>query len=75
MLGRVENITFGGHFSELLSRLKDGSYMSNDDRAENGDREEQIASRRAMDFQDEYRSIGEWQGTIRMEDGKPKLGE
>ncbi|GKE03604.1 hypothetical protein Tco_1395622, partial [Tanacetum coccineum] len=43
-LGHVENITFGDHCSELLSRLKAGSDTSNDDRAENGDRGEQIAS-------------------------------
>ncbi|GJZ62168.1 hypothetical protein Tco_0963737 [Tanacetum coccineum] len=32
---------------------------------------------RAVDFQEEYRSIGEWQGTITitMEDDKPKSGE
>lgn len=28
-----------------------------------------------MDFQEEYRSIGEWQGIIIMEDGKPVSGE
>ncbi|GKA77543.1 hypothetical protein Tco_0784004, partial [Tanacetum coccineum] len=43
-LGHVENITFGDHCSELLSCLKSGSDTSNDDRAENGDCEEQIAS-------------------------------
>ncbi|GKE39894.1 ribonuclease H-like domain-containing protein [Tanacetum coccineum] len=45
-LGHVKHITFGNHCSELLSRLKAGSDTSDDDRdrAENGDREEQIAS-------------------------------
>ncbi|GKE69726.1 hypothetical protein Tco_1527798 [Tanacetum coccineum] len=43
-LGHVENITFGDHCSELLFCLKSGSDTSNDDRAENGDCEEQIAS-------------------------------
>nr|GEV57502.1 hypothetical protein [Tanacetum cinerariifolium] len=43
-LGHVEDITFGDDWSELLSRLKAGSDTSNDDLAENGDREEQIAS-------------------------------
>nr|GEZ07070.1 hypothetical protein [Tanacetum cinerariifolium] len=44
-LGHVENITFGDHCSELLSRLKAGSDTSDDDGDDNGDREEQIASR------------------------------
>ncbi|GJV33122.1 hypothetical protein Tco_1393522 [Tanacetum coccineum] len=43
-LGHVKRITFGDHCSELLSRLKAGSDTSDVDRAENGDREEQIAS-------------------------------
>ncbi|GJT29164.1 retrotransposon protein, putative, ty1-copia subclass [Tanacetum coccineum] len=43
-LGHVKHITFGNYCSELLSRLKAGSDTSDDDRAENGDREEQIAS-------------------------------
>ncbi|GKA47608.1 thiamine thiazole synthase, chloroplastic-like protein [Tanacetum coccineum] len=43
-LHHVEDITLGDHFSELLSRLKVGSDTSKDDRAENGDREEQITS-------------------------------
>ncbi|GJV29383.1 thiamine thiazole synthase, chloroplastic-like protein [Tanacetum coccineum] len=43
-LGHVKRITFGDHCSELLSLLKAGSDMSNDDRAENGGREEYIDS-------------------------------
>ncbi|GKB36412.1 hypothetical protein Tco_0881354 [Tanacetum coccineum] len=42
--GHVKHITFGNYCSELLSRLKAGSDTSDDDRAKNGDREEQIAS-------------------------------
>ncbi|GKE98521.1 ribonuclease H-like domain-containing protein [Tanacetum coccineum] len=37
-LGRIKDITFGDHCSELLSRLKAGS--DNDDGDDNGDREE-----------------------------------
>nr|GEX78861.1 hypothetical protein [Tanacetum cinerariifolium] len=45
ILGHVEDITFGDDWSELLGRLKAGTDTSNDDRAENGDREEKIASK------------------------------
>ncbi|GJU53658.1 hypothetical protein Tco_1227372 [Tanacetum coccineum] len=50
ILGHVKDITFGDHCSELLSHLKAGSDTSDDDRAENGDREEQIASRKHMSY-------------------------
>nr|GEV83626.1 hypothetical protein [Tanacetum cinerariifolium] len=43
-LGHVKHITFGDHCLELLSPLKDGTDTFDDDRAENEDREEQIAS-------------------------------
>ncbi|GJW82448.1 kinesin-like protein KIN-14C [Tanacetum coccineum] len=40
-LNHAEDITFGHHFSELLSRLEASSDTSNDDRVENGDQEEE----------------------------------